>query len=209
MVSPKKNIHPVNGTIQLLAPTGISVISDIDDTIKISDVRDHKDLLRNTFCRPYQPVPGMAERYRNWQKSADARFHYISATPWQLYLPLSEFIRSNGFPEGTFQLKLFRWKDQTFFDLFKSPEHYKMAAIRPLFERFPRRQFILIGDSGEKDPEIYGALAREFSNQVTHVFIRDTTGDRRDSQRYATAFGGLSTNVWQIFGEPRELPDNL
>src|SRR5205807_10385096 len=159
MVPPKKNIHAVNGIIRLLPQTGISVISDIDDTIKISDVRDRKELLRNTFCRPYCPVPGMAQRYRSWDKSADARFHYVSASPWQLYIPLAAFIRSNGFPEGTFQLKLFRWKDQTFFDLFRSPEKYKMTAIKPLFERFPHRKFVLVGDSGEKDPETYAALA--------------------------------------------------
>ena len=205
----QKNIQPVNGVIELLPATGISVISDIDDTIKLSEVANHKQLLRNTFCRPYQPIPGMAERYRSWEKSADARFQYVSATPWQLYLPLSEFIRSNGFPEGTFELKLFRWKDQTFFDLFKSPEHYKMSSIKPLLERFPNRKFVLVGDSGEKDPEIYGALAREFPNQVSRIFIRDTTGEAQDSARYRTAFSGLTTNHWQIFREASELPNNL
>jgi len=209
MVPPRKNIRPVNGVIELLPATGISVISDIDDTIKISDVANHKQLLRNTFCRSYQPIPGMAERYRSWEKSSGARFHYISATPWQLYLPLSEFVRSNGFPEGTFELKLFRWKDQTFFDLFRSPEHYKMSAVKPLLERFPNRKFVLVGDSGEKDPEIYAALAREFPNQVSNIFIRNTTGEAKDSARYRTAFSGLSTNRWQIFGEASELPDKL
>ena len=209
MVPPKKSIQPVNGVVELLPATGISVISDIDDTIKVSDVRDHKELLLNTFCRPYQAVPGMAQQYRTWEKSDGARFHYVSATPWQLYLPLSEFIRANGFPEGTFQLKLFRWKDQTFFDLFKSPEHFKLGAIRPLFERFPQRKFVLLGDSGEKDPEIYAALAREFPNQVSHIFIRDTTGQAQDSRRYRATFSGLSTNRWQIFRQPSELPAGL
>jgi len=142
-------------------------------------------------------------------KPCAARFLYVSATPWQLYLPLSEFIRTNGFPEGTFQLKLFRWKDQTFFDLFKSPEHFKLGVIRPLFERFPHRKFILVGDSGEKDPEIYAALAREFPNQVRHIYVRDTTGEAQDSPRYRTTFSGLSTNCWQIFRQPSELPDAL
>ena len=151
----------------------------------------------------------MAERYRAWEKSDGARFHYVSATPWQLYVPLADFIRSNGFPAGTFQLKFFRWKDQTFFDLFKSPEHYKLMVLRPLLERFPHRKFILVGDSGEKDPEIYAALARAFPNQLTHIFIRDTTGEGQDSARYQTTFSGLSTNSWQIFKQPSELPESL
>ncbi len=205
MIPPKKTIQPVSGVIHLLPATGVSVISDIDDTIKISNVHDRKQLLRNTFCRPYEPVPGMAALYQAWEKSSSCSFHYISASPWQLFLPLSEFARTNGFPDGTFHLKLFRWKDQTFFDLFKSPEKYKLATIEPLLEEFPRRKFILVGDSSEKDPEIYAALARKFPDQIARILIRDTTGEGPDSIRCQTAFAGVRSNLWQIFREPSEI----
>ena len=66
-------------------------------------------------------VPGMAEAYDRWSKAGGVTFHYVSASPWQLFAPLEGFVRSNGFPAGSFNLKSFRWKDRSFFDLFKSP----------------------------------------------------------------------------------------
>ncbi len=209
MVPSAKEVRSVNGQIQLIPATGISVISDIDDTIKISNVRNRKELLRNTFCRPYEPVAGMAVVYRNWEKNSGARFHYVSASPWQLYVPLTEFIQSRGFPDGICHFKLFRWKDQTALDLFKSPEKYKLATIVPLLKLFPHRKFVLVGDSGEKDPEIYGEIAREFPEQIVRILIRDVTSEPQASVRYKKAFSGISPNVWQIFETPDDLPPSL
>src|ERR1051325_5894126 len=174
-VSADQRVHSYPGEVYLLPDNGLSVISDIDDTIKSSQVLDRDALLRNTFCRPFEAVPGMAEVYRNWAASAGAQFHYVSASPWQLYEPLAQFIRDNKFPEGTFHLKLFRLKDQTFFDLFRSPEQYKLALIEPMLERFPKRRCVLVGDSGEKDPEIYGLLTRKHPQQIVKILIRDVT----------------------------------
>jgi phosphatidate phosphatase APP1 len=189
----------------LLEQTGLSVISDIDDTIKVSQVQDRKELLRNTFCRPMQPVAGLAAVYQTWAKSAEAQFHYVSASPWQLYPSLAEFTRANGFPTGTFHLKYFRVKDGTFLQLFASPDKFKPGVIKPMLERFPKRRFVLVGDSGEKDPEIYGALARQYPTQVVRVLIRDVTGQPAASSRYQKAFANLPQELWQLFQEPREI----
>ncbi len=186
------------GAAQLIEETGISVISDIDDTIKITEVLNRKELLANTFLREFRPVPGMAEAYQRWAR-AGAVFHYVSASPWQLYGPLSEFLRKNGFPAGTLHMKLFRWKDSSFFDLFASPEQSKPRDIEPILTAFPRRRFVLVGDSGEKDPEIYGEIARHRPDQVAAVFIRDVTGERADSARYAQAFAGVPRDRWRMF----------
>jgi hypothetical protein len=198
-----------SGEVHLLEPIGFSVISDIDDTIKISEVDDRKALLRNTFLKAFKPVPGMAEVYRDWNSRMNAQFHYVSASPWQLYLPLAEFVRAKGFPEGTFHLKLFRVKDETFFDLFKSPESYKAGVIEPLFKRFPKRGFILVGDSGERDPEIYGALARQYPEQVKRVLIRDVSGEGVGVARYVKAFRDLPRKRWVIFQKPDEVKDAI
>jgi hypothetical protein len=195
--------------VHCLEPTGLSVISDIDDTIKVSDVLNRKALLKNTFCCPFHPVAGMAEVYRTWENSFDARFHYVSASPWQLYLPLSTFTRSNGFPAGTFHLMEFRVKDRSVLALFESPERYKTAVIEPLLRQFPKRQFVFVGDSGEKDPEIYGVLARKFPDQVRSIFIRDVTGESAQASRYQKAFADVPANVWQIFKDPREIVNSL
>lgn len=190
------------GALFLLEETGISVISDIDDTIKVTEVRDRRATLRNTFLREFQAVPGMAEFYQKLAREQQAAFHYVSASPWQLFQPLAAFINSNSFPAGTFALKQFRWKDRSFFSLFADPEKYKPGVIEPLLKQFPRRQFILVGDSGERDPEIYGALARAFPEQIKAIYIRDVTNEPETAPRYAEAFRDVPRATWQIFTNP-------
>ncbi len=200
----KKDTRTFAGTVQLIGQAGLSVISDIDDTIKISEVADRKALLANTFLREFQAVPGMAKIYQGWG-AAGARFHYVSGSPWQLYKPLSEFLRSAGFPAGTFHLRSFRWKDSTVAALFTSPEAMKRETIASILTLFPRRKFILVGDSGEKDPEIYGALAREYPKQVVRILIRDVRGEDSPSPRFEQAFAGVAAGRWTVFREPEKL----
>jgi phosphatidate phosphatase APP1 len=194
--------------INLADESGISVISDIDDTIKATQVRDRNLLLRRTFLEPFKPVPGMAEVYRAWADKSGAQFCYVSASPWQLLLPLSEFVKSNGFPSGAFYLRKFRWKDQSFLSLFESPELYKPAVIEPLLKQFPQRRFVLVGDAGERDPEIYAGLARRYPQQIARILIRDVTGEPAHSERYRTTFRGLPPGLWQVFRAPAEILDS-
>jgi phosphatidate phosphatase APP1 len=115
------------------------------------------------------------------------------------------FMRSNGFPAGTFALKLFRWEDKSFFELFTKPDHYKPGVIEPLLQQFPKRKFILIGDSGESDPEIYAALARKFPRQIVRIYIRDVTGESLAAERYRKTFREVPVGKWQIFRASGEL----
>ena len=202
---PSSDTREFSGEVLLLEETGLSVISDIDDTIKITEVRDRKATLRNTFAREFRPVPGMADFYQRLAKERSATFHYISASPWQLYEPLADFVQANKFAAGTFSLKEFRWKNRTALSLFADPEKYKPTVIEPLLKQFPKRRFILIGDSGERDPEIYAALARKFPEQIERIYIRDVTHEAADSPRYQQTFRGLPGGLWKIFTRPEEL----
>jgi hypothetical protein len=202
---PSDDARLFSGEVFFLEEEGLSVISDIDDTIKISEVRDRHAMLRNAFLRELAPVPGMAEFYQMLARSNHAQFHYVSASPWQLYEPLAEFVNAHGFPHGTFALKEFRWKNRNFLSLFSNPEKYKPTVIEPLLKRFPQRRFILIGDSGERDPEIYAALARKYPRQIVRIYIRDVTGESASAPRFAEAFRGLPGELWQVFTTPAEL----
>src|SRR5262249_36165162 len=144
--------------IHFLAPEGLSVISDIDDTIRISHVHDRAALLRGTFVEPFRAVEGMADVYRAWSRSG-AQFHYLSATPWQLYVPIAAFADTHGFPKGTFHLTDFRWRDRSFFNVFTSPDRYKMRTIEPLLRQLPHRRFVLAGDSRPHHPPIFRQLS--------------------------------------------------
>jgi phosphatidate phosphatase APP1 len=204
-VLPGKDARSFFGDIHLWERAGLTVISDIDDTIKITEVTDRRALLRNTFLEPFRPVPGMAQVYQGWATSSNARFCYVSASPWQLYEALQAFAQSNGFPAGVFYLKDFRWRDQTFFNLFKDPVAYKTSVIEPLLQRFPGRRFVLVGDSGEQDPEIYAALARKYPKQVARVCIRDVTGGTVKGKRYQALFRDLPEDLLVVFRHPASL----
>ncbi len=102
-------------------------------------------------------------------------------------------------------MKEFRWKDRSFFSLFANPEKYKPGVIEPLLKQFPQRSFVLVGDSGERDPEIYGALARKFPAQILRIVIRDVTNESAEAARYQEAFHDVPAGKWQIFRAPEEI----
>ena len=192
-----------SGEIRLVAPAGLSVISDIDDTVKISNVTDHKLLLENAFLLDFMAAPGMADLYKEWSKR-DASFHFVSSSPWQLYTPLQEFLDDGGFPWATFSLKAVRFRDETLFDLFKKGTETKPALIKDILALYPGRTFILVGDSGEQDPEVYAALLREYPDQVSKVYIRNVTQAATDDGRFGTLFEGIDPDRWHLFEDPSQ-----
>jgi hypothetical protein len=193
------------GSALLLEPEGRMVVSDLDDTLKLSHVGNRERFLAATFLEDFQPIPGMADLLTEWLAAdASTAFVYLSASPWPLFSELTAFLARYRFPRGVLMLKPFRWKDRTFFDLFGSPEKYKTPALEALFRQFPQRKFTLVGDAGEKDAEIFGALGRQFPKQVERVLIRDPQAPG-DTARYERAFEGLPLSSWTVFRDPSEL----
>jgi len=190
-----------SANVQCMKSSGISVISDIDDTIKISNVLDKKELMKNTFLKEFTPVTDMSRLYGYWQKQG-YRFHYVSASPWQLYPALQQFLTDQHFPLGSMHLKLVRLKDQSLLNLFDSPEEGKIPTITSLITQYPDRKFILVGDSGEKDPEIYAEIARRYPDRIVRIFIRDIRNDR---QRLEEIFNELDKNRWFAFTDASEI----
>lgn len=196
------------GRVRMVAPEGWSVISDVDDTIKSSNVVERRELLANTFLRPFQAVDGMSDAYRAWSQ-AGAEFHYVSASPWQLFEPLDELLRSHEFPEGTLHLRRFRLKDRSSLQMLGPSDVVKHRVIERIIAAFPQRNFICVGDSGERDPEMYGELARNYPDRVRKIFIRNVTEENVNSDRFATAFAGLPLGVATVFGSAEALPLEL
>lgn len=163
---------PAAGAVHLVDDTGVSVISDIDDTVKFSNVADRRELLLNTLVREFVPVSGMPEVYRRWQDRG-AAFHYVSSSPWQLSDCLCRFLGAAGLPAGSMHLKLFRLKDSTPLGRLPSRKRAKRRIIEQIMADFPRRRFVLVGDSGERDPEVYADVARRRPDQVSGIAIRE------------------------------------
>jgi len=193
------------GRVRLVPPTGVAVISDIDDTVKITEVLDKRKMLRNTLAEPFRTAPGMAERYRGWAAEG-ASFHYISGSPWQLHADLSAMLDADHFPMATLTLRRVRLKDTSMLELFRSPVEFKLDAIESALAAWPERDFILVGDSGEKDPEVYGEISRRFPDKVRLIAIRNVTDEERTAERFQQAFRGVDPERWELFSEPASLP---
>lgn len=167
-------------TGQVLVPdpaSRISVVSDVDDTVLRTGMSEGLVAVRNTLlgtANTRRAVPGMASLYRalNSYSEEDARpaFFYVSTGPWNLYDMLTEFLAIRGFPDGP--LFLTDWAPQERY-VVRSGQGHKRATIIRLFTGYPDNAFVLFGDSGQKDPETYTELAREYPAQVAAIIIRD------------------------------------
>ncbi len=186
------------GRVNLVQPTGISIISDIDDTIKVSEVTNRKQLINHTFYQDFTAVAEMAEHYQSWLGTGGA-LHFVSSSPWQLYEELVTFINDAGFPEADLHLKSFRFKDKSFFNLFAKSTKTKPAQIEKLITQYPDRTFILVGDSGEHDPEIYAQIQQQFPNQIKQILIRNVSAASLSDDRFIPLLKKTNSNIWQLF----------
>ena len=200
--------HGFHGRAQLIDAQGVSVISDIDDTIKVTDVHSRRALLENTFLREFRAIDGMAEVFQHWEAQG-AAFHFVSSSPWPLYSSLEEFLQATGFPGGTFHLRSFRLHQHMLRRLLLIRRRGKMVNMLAIMKRFPERQFLLVGDSGERDPEFYGTLARKFPGQVMGIYIRSLTARPMSPERCRKAFRDVPSDRCLVFRDIDELPKQL
>lgn len=197
VTGPGELLHRFRGQALVVPAQGVSVISDIDDTIKRTQVRDRREMLLNTFARRFDAAPRMAGWYRELAKAPDTRFHYLSASPIQLYPALSDFIRAADFPAGSMHLR----ESTTWRTLIPGEDDsrgHKLGVIERLLAEFPQRRFVLVGDSGEADPEIYAQTFRSHPQRIDSIVIRDVTGESRTSDRYRTTFEDIDPVRWHV-----------
>jgi hypothetical protein len=197
VTGPGELLHRFRGQALVVPAEGVSVISDIDDTIKRTQVRDRREMLLNTFARRFEAAPRMAAYYRALAQVPDTRFHYLSASPIQLYPALADFVRDNDFPAGSMHLR----ESTTWRTLIPGAEDsraHKLGVIDRLLTEFPLRRFVLVGDSGEADPEIYAQVWRANPRRIDSIVIRDVTDEGRLSDRYRATFEGIDPVLWHI-----------
>jgi phosphatidate phosphatase APP1 len=78
-------------------------------------------------------------------------------------------------------------------------------VIEAILDRFPERKFILVGDSGEHDPEVYAALLRQRPEQILKIYIRNVTREDEGNERFRAVFEGIGSDRWQLFEDPKAL----
>ncbi|EGN95114.1 hypothetical protein SERLA73DRAFT_61437 [Serpula lacrymans var. lacrymans S7.3] len=152
----------------------VRVISDIDDTVKVSSVSSGaRAVFHNVFVKDLQDIiiPGMGEWYDEmWKRGV--RFHYVSNSPFELLPVITQFFQVSRLPPGSVKLKSYAGRS-LFNGLLSAPATRKRANAVDTLDSFPNSKFILIGDSGEQDLELYASIAQERPNQIIAIFIRD------------------------------------
>lgn len=175
------------------SPSGVSLISDIDDTIKHSAIRDGaKEIFRNAFIRELGDltIDGVREWY-NTMHDMGVKLHYVSNSPWQMYPVLTSFFKLAHLPKGSFHLKQY---SGLFQGIFEPVAERKKASLDRIMRDFPDRKFILVGDSGEADLEVYTDTALDNPGRVLGIFIRDVTTPVKSGYFDPWGSGGGMTN---------------
>lgn len=206
-----------SGHTVLAEPTGWGVISDIDDTIKITGTLSPVSILKSTFIDTPTPVEGMPDLYSDLRKLlADPPFFYLSASPYNLY-PFLRSFRKEYFPDGTIILRDASWQNLggLISSLTLDAQTYKVDRLEKIHRWFPSRQFVCVGDSTQKDPESYAEIARRHPGWIKAIYIRRVAAEneileafnpeRNSPQRFETAFKGLDRNMWMVFDEADEV----
>jgi phosphatidate phosphatase APP1 len=167
-------------TGQVLVPPAsarLGVISDIDDTVVQSHVTRKLRMmigLALSNARTRKPFEGVAAFYRALQDGAGGEgnpIFYVSKSPWNLYVPLVDFLQAQGIPPGPLLLRDFGMH------LLRGRGDHKARSIARVMDTYPELPFVLIGDSGERDPEIYAALVRRSPDRVRAIYIRSVSRD--------------------------------
>lgn len=159
--------------MQVLPRARIGIISDIDDTILHSGITDWKTAAQLTFlhnARTRKPLPGVAALYRALQGTHNPIF-YVSSSPWNLYDLLEDFMELNAIPFGPIHLRDLGTDEGKFI---KTAGHgHKLERASWLIERLPQLRWVLLGDSGQADAELYAEAARRFGDRIAAIYIRD------------------------------------
>lgn len=161
------------------------VISDIDDTILhtgISSIFKWK-VIKNTFFKRAEkriPLEGAADFYEKLKNGTSGKdgnpIFYVSHSPWNLYRYLEVFLETNNFPKGPILLRDFA---NPFAKKYKSEKPQKQHEIINIMKTYPKLSFILIGDSGERDPDIYIEIAEAHPERILAIYLRNVNHKRK------------------------------
>jgi phosphatidate phosphatase APP1 len=165
---------PVAAPVRVLAPDmRLGVVSDIDDTVMVTALPRPLLAAWNTFVlaeHARSPVPGMAVLYERLVTAhPDAPVFYLSTGAWNVAPTLTRFLSRNLYPPGP--LLLTDWGPTTD-RWFRSGQAHKRATLERLAAEFPDVRWLLIGDDGQHDQEIYGDFAASHPDNVAAVAIR-------------------------------------
>jgi phosphatidate phosphatase APP1 len=154
------------------------LISDIDDTVLESNVSHLRDVVATTFlrnARTRKPLEGVAKLYQAFQKGRDDSgpnpIFYVSASPWNVYDLLVDFMTVNDIPDGPIQLRDIDLDAASLLN--HAGPRSKLGKIHDIIGRYPGLSWVLVGDSGQIDADLYAQTVEKFPGRILAVYIRD------------------------------------
>ncbi|MGB7342317.1 MAG: phosphatase domain-containing protein [Phototrophicaceae bacterium] len=171
----RREAHAIGDVIIAPHNAQFAVVSDMDDTVIRSNVPNRIKLVANTLfnnAKTRLPFAGVAEFYRSLQHGTGESFnpiYYVSNSPYNLYDLLQDFFTIRNIPKGPIFLRDFGLTER----YIGAADNHKTLQIKELLELHPDLPFILIGDSGEHDPDIYAEIVRQYPDRIAAIYIRD------------------------------------
>lgn len=148
------------------------LVSDVDDTIKVSHVLDPDSAIGNSL-KVRNVFRGMADLYTEIKNSQPTtKFYYVTNAPESLFSSIhGKFLKIHNFPEGRLLLRKSL-----------SDQNHKVNSIRSIIELENPTTLILIGDNGERDPAVYNQIKTEYPNLRIMTFIREAYSSQHDEE---------------------------
>ncbi len=230
----QNKVEALNKVLIVSGGTAYGIISDIDDTIVPTGATRFLEMIKTTFFKNAHsriPFPGVAAFYHALAKGISGNdnnpLFYVSSSPWNLYDFLNEFMDIHGIPRGPLMLRDIGLSR----DYFIAVDHtdHKLMQVERIFKVISDIPFILIGDSGQHDAEIYLQVIKDFPGRVKMVYIRDVDSrkhekvlktaneikslgvepllvkDTVEAARHAVTKGWIAENdLWNVAGEKAE-----
>lgn len=156
------------------------IISDVDDTILESHIVQRIRMIMTLLRYSYQervPFEHVEELYEALSDGGRNPLFFVSGSSYNLYDFLERFCAYHRIPKAPFFLREFGITGDYF--LHEKSEKFKRNRINALLETYPDLPFVLIGDSGEKDPEIYSRIHEEHPGRIRQIYIRNVSGLQR------------------------------
>ena len=189
LLEPLRHQDRVEVTGHVLVPprsARFGVISDVDDTIIRTGANAlmrswRTQLLSNAATRT--AFAGLPQFYRGLaagQGGEGNPIFYVSSSPWNLYDLFERYLELHDIPLGPFLLKDFGLDRDKWFT--GSHDAHKLRSIDRVLSTYPHLPFVLVGDSGQRDTEIYSKVVQQYPGRIQAVYIRDVTGDERDAE---------------------------
>ncbi len=199
LLEPRRDeTSPASATGSVLFPSRnaqFGVISDMDDTVIQTDVTKWLRvigtvLFGNAYTRlPFKGVAAFYTALQQGTQGGDNPLFYVSSSPWNLYDLILRLLRIEGIPLGPIMLR--NWRSGGG-ELFPS-EHgsFKKGEVQRILDTYSGLPFILIGDSGEQDPEIYSDIVADYPGRILAVYIRNVS----ETDARTTSIRTLADNV--------------